>query len=110
MIRLTILYNLPPGSSEEEFLSWRLSDHQEANMSVPGVISTDFSRVIEEFPQEKPVHYRFQTNMDWPDFPSFKKGFYDPKVQADLKNSLLKIADPLFLISEVLIEQKKENK
>jgi hypothetical protein len=110
MIRLTILYNLPPNSDEKEFLKWRLSDHQDKNMSVPGVIATDLSHVIEEWPHEIPVHYRFITNMDWADYSSFKKGFFDPAVQADLKESLLKIADPIFLISEVLIDQEKETK
>jgi hypothetical protein len=109
MIRLTILYNLPPDTDEKEFLKWRLSDHQDTNMSVPGVIGTDLSRVIEEWPHEKPVRYRFLTNMDWANYSSFQKGFFDPSVQADLKESLLMIADPIFLISEVLIEQNKEN-
>lgn len=109
MIRLTILYNLPHDVDEEEFLKWRLTDHQDKNVSVPGVIGTELSRVIEEWPQENPIQYRFITHMDWEDYASFQKGFYDPSVQADLKESLLKIANPIFLISELLIEQKKEN-
>ncbi|MCA9903573.1 MAG: hypothetical protein KC547_06930, partial [Anaerolineae bacterium] len=28
MIRLTVMYNLPPGSDEEAFLNWRLGEHQ----------------------------------------------------------------------------------
>jgi len=47
VIRLTVLYNLPPGSDEEEFLRWRLGEHQEANASMPGVLRTDFGQVTE---------------------------------------------------------------
>jgi hypothetical protein len=32
MIKLTVLYNLPPGADHEEFLKWRTGPHQEQNV------------------------------------------------------------------------------
>ena len=39
MIRLTVLYNLPEGTDEAEFLRWRLGEHQAENAAMPGVSS-----------------------------------------------------------------------
>lgn len=107
MIRLTVLYNLPPGTSEAEFLHWRLTDHQAANAAIPGVVRTDFAQVVTRFPSEMPLPYRFMTIAEWEDREGFERGFYDPQVQAALIENLKKIADPLFLISEVLTETRK---
>lgn len=107
MIRLTVLYNLSPDIDEEEFLDWRLSEHQEANLAIPGVLRTDFARVEEAWPAGTQPPYRFMTTADWPDRESFEKGFYDPQVQADLQQNLKKLSNPLFLISVILIDQKK---
>jgi hypothetical protein len=35
MFRLTVMYNLPPGADEAEFLRWRLGEHQQNNASRP---------------------------------------------------------------------------
>src|SRR5262245_47339130 len=107
MIRLIVLYNLPPDSDEDEFLRWRLTDHQNANASMPGVLRTDFARVDEAWAQKLGPHtvsppYRFMTTADWPDRESFEKAFYDPAMQADLQENLKKIANPVFLIAEIL--------
>ena len=51
MIRLTVMYNLPEGTDEDEFLKWRLGEHQEENASMPGVIRTDFARIYEGVPR-----------------------------------------------------------
>ncbi|MBK8020646.1 MAG: hypothetical protein IPK19_04255 [Chloroflexi bacterium] len=106
MIRLTVLYNLPPGSDEEAFLQWRMTDHQTANSSMPGVMRTDFARIDGRFPSELPLPYRFMTTADWPDRASFEAAFYDPQALAELEENLKKIADPLFMISEILTETK----
>jgi hypothetical protein len=106
MIRLIVLYNLPPDADEEAFLNWRLTEHQAANASMPGVVHTDFSRIYDAWTAENPdvqSPYRFMTIADWPDRASFEAVFYDPEFQVRLKESLKKIADPIFLISEVLI-------
>jgi hypothetical protein len=104
MIRLTVLYNLPPGSDEAAFLNWRLTTHQQSNASMPGVIRTDFSRVDDSWPAGTPPPYRFMTTADWLDRASFEKAFYDPQQQAALRENVKKIADAVFLISEILIE------
>jgi hypothetical protein len=106
MIRLTVLYNLPEGTDEAEFLRWRLGEHQETNASMPGVVRTDFARVGERWTPEAlhaPSPYRFMTIAEWPDRESFEKSFYDPQSLAELQEDLKKIADPLFLISEILV-------
>src|SRR5215213_9495609 len=48
MIRLTVLYNLPPDQDEEEFLKWRLGEHQSANMSIEGVVASEFHKVLSD--------------------------------------------------------------
>ena len=45
MIRLTVLYNLPEGADQAEFIKWRLTEHQASNESISGVLSTDFARI-----------------------------------------------------------------
>ena len=104
MIRLTVLYNLPPGSDEDEFLRWRLGEHQQANASAPGVIRTDFGRI--DGPGDEKPPYRFMTTADWPDRESFEAVFYDEAFQAQLKQDQGRITDVLFLISEILTESK----
>jgi hypothetical protein len=108
MIRLTVLYNLPPEQDEDEFLQWRLGEHQSANMSIEGVIASQFHKVFGDAGGAEPA-YRFMTTVDWPDRESFEKGFYDPRVQAELDENLEKISDPLFLVSECLVSESKES-
>ena len=106
MVRLTVLYNLPEGTDENAFLEWRLGEHQQENASMEGVTRTDFGRVDEQWTPDnwhaKPP-YRFMTTADWPDRQSFEKSFYDIKEQAALLENLKKLADPVFLVSEILI-------
>jgi hypothetical protein len=104
MIRLTVLYNLPPGQDEDEFLQWRLGEHQSANMSIEGVVASQFHKVLSDAGGSAPA-YRFMTTVDWPDRERFEKGFYDPRVQEGLKENLQKISDPLFLLSECLVDE-----
>jgi len=107
-IRLTVLYNLPPGSDEEEFLNWRLGEHQAENAAAPGVIRTDFGRVDELWPGKQKPPYRFMTIADWPDRASFDAFFYSEETQAELNNDSERISDSLFLISEILTETVNE--
>lgn len=104
MIRLTVLYNLPAGTDEAEFLAWRLGEHQGANASMAGVLRTDFARIDKGFPDDQPPRYRFMTTADWADWESFEKSFYDPEVQASLQEDVKRITDSVFLISEILAE------
>ncbi len=102
MIRLTVLYNLKPYVDEDELLHWRLTEHQDANSSIEGVIHTDFARINDAWPPGSESPYRFMTILDWPDMESFQRGFYDPEVQAGLKTNLEMLNEPLFLISEIM--------
>jgi len=107
MIRLTVLYNLLPDVNEEEFLKWRLTEHQSSNLSIGGVLRTDFARIDGAWPRGSRPAYRFMTTVDWPDRESFEKGFYDPDVQADMLKNVKMLSDPVYLISEILVEERK---
>lgn len=105
MIRLTVLYNLHPDVDEEKFLEWRLGEHQQENMSSPGVLRSDFGVVQANALSDGPPAYRFMTTADWPNMESFRAAFYDPEMQASLQESLKMLKDPLFLISEILVQE-----
>ena len=107
MIRLTVMYNLPPDQDEHEFLNWRRGEHQSANMSMQGVVASQFHKVIGDASGDAPA-YRFLTTVDWPDRESFERGFYEPQVQSALKENLQKISDPVFLVSELLISESSD--
>jgi hypothetical protein len=106
MIRLTVFYNLPEGTDEDEFLKWRLGEHQEANASMPGVIRTDFARIYEGVPRDVKPRHRFMTIAEFPDKETFDKAFWTTESEEGLEESLKRIADYVFYISEVLIEYK----
>ena len=105
MIRLTILYNLQSNVDEEKFLEWRLGVHQQENMASPGVLRSDFATVQANALSDAPPVYRFMTTADWPDMESFRQAFYDPDMQASLQESLKMLKDPLFLVSEILVQE-----
>jgi hypothetical protein len=102
MIKLTVLYNLPPGADHEEFMRWRTTEHQEENMAMPGLIKSDFY-VIKQAWQRQDLPYRYMTEAYFPDMETFQQSFFDPEYQARLAEALKKIADPLFLISEEVL-------
>lgn len=110
MIRLTVMYNLPEGTDETEFLKWRLGEHQDANASMPGVLRTDFARIYETVPRgEKPKH-RFMTIAEFPDRETFEAAFWSPEAMADLDESLKRITDYVFYVTEILIEAQPKAK
>lgn len=102
MTRLTVLYNLPDDSNEDEFLRWRLGAHQANNTSMPGVIYTDFAKVEGIWPQGQDSPYAYMTIVDFESREVFEQSFYAPNTQNKLKEDLKRIKDPLFLISDVL--------
>lgn len=102
MLKLTVMYNLPPGADHEEFLRWRTTEHQEENMAIPGIIKSDFY-VVKEAWQREDLPYRYVTEAYFPDMETFRKSFFDPEYQQKLAESLKLIADPLFLISEEVL-------
>lgn len=102
MIRLTVMYNLPEGTDEAEFLKWRLGEHQEANASMPGVMRTDFGRIYETVPRENTPKHRFITIAEFPDKETFDAAFWTPESVAGLDESLSRITDYVFYIAEIL--------
>lgn len=102
MVRLTVLYNLPPGSDAAEFLAWRLGPHQQANAGAPGVLRTDFAVLEAAWPRGAAPRHRFMTIAEWPDRESFERSFYDPARLAAFEENLKKLDDPVFLIGEIL--------
>lgn len=106
MVKLTVMYNLPEGADHEEFIKWRIGEHQKENMEIPGVLKSDFYVIEESWRQDRPP-YRYMTEVYWPDMASFRKAFFDPGYQEELAKSLEKISDPLFLISEEVLSEKK---
>ena len=105
MIRLTVLYNLQPYVDEKEFLEWRLTDHQKENMSIGSVLRSDFARIEASFPDGIEPPYRFMTTADWPDMESFRANFYDPEYQVSLRENLKLLKEPVFLVSEILVDE-----
>ncbi len=106
MVRLTVLYNLPPGSDEDAFLAWRLGEHQRDNAAAPGVLRTDFAVVESAWPRGARPRHRFMTIAEWPDRASFERAFYEPDAIAALERNLGKLDDPVFMISEILVSNE----
>jgi hypothetical protein len=104
MVKLTVVYTLPAGADHEEFLRWRTTEHQRDNMSMPGVIRSDFYVVKRGFPAAE-TPYRYMTEAYFPDMATFEKAFFDPDYQVELAESLKRIADPMFVISEEVLSQ-----
>ena len=104
MIKLTVLYNLPPGADHDAFIRWRTTTHQESNMAIPGVIKSDFY-AIERAWQRDERPYRYITEAYFPDMETFEASFFDPDYQAELAEAVERIADPLFLISEEVLSE-----
>lgn len=104
MVKVTVLYNLPPGTDEAEFVRWRSTTHHAANVARPGLVRSDFYRVLgtPQLPEqaEGEAPYRFVTEAYWPDLAAFRSAWNDPAEQARLVPAVAKIGDALFLLSE----------
>lgn len=101
MIRLVVMYNLPEGTDEDEFLKWRLGEHQVENASMPGVIRTDFARIYEGYPRDEKPKHRFMTIAEFPDKETLEKAFWNPDGEEDFEESLKRISDYVFYITEI---------
>jgi uncharacterized protein (TIGR02118 family) len=102
MIRLTVLYNLAPGTDEDAYVAWRLSAHAEYIRKMPGVTAASFGRVVDEWSNGDAAGYRFQSTVEWPDRETFEKAFHNDQAQADLKRNLDKLGDYRFIVTEML--------
>jgi uncharacterized protein (TIGR02118 family) len=101
MVKLTVLYNLPPGADHEEFLKWRTGPHQQRNVQMPGLLKTDFYAVFGS--REGPPRYRYITELYFPDREAFEEAFYDEEFQENLDKSLEHVVDQVFLFSEEVL-------
>jgi len=104
MVKLTVLYNLPPGADHEAFLRWRTTEHQADNLAIPGLIKTDFYVIKEAWRHDTPP-YRYMTEAYFPDMETLHRFFFDPEYQQKLAGWLTMIADPVFLMSEEVLTQ-----
>lgn len=107
MIKLTVIYNLPPGADHEAFVRWRTTEHQEDNLAIPGLIKTDFYVIQEAWRLDTPP-YRYMTEAYFPDMDTFRAFFFDADYQAKLREWLKMLADPVFLVSEEVMTAEAE--
>lgn len=101
MVKLTVLYNLPPGADVDRFLAWRTTEHQSSNAAMPGVIRTDFFRAYPT--QLGDPRYQFITEAYFASIEDLEAAFFTPEAQAKLKKDLEWTHEPVFLISEEII-------
>ena len=106
MIRLTVLYNLQPFVDEDEFLEWRMGEHEESNNSRPGVMRTSFSIAKTGYALDSAPEYKFITTADWPDMATFTADFHDPEYQVKMDEWKKMLKDPLFIVSEIMLESE----
>ena len=98
MVKLTVMYNLPEGADHEEFLRWRLGEHQQNNAAAPGLIKTDF--YIARATHLGEPRYRYITEAYFESMADIEQGFLSDEGQAALQTHLGRIHEPVFLISE----------
>lgn len=101
MVKLTVMYNLPPGADVGRFLEWRTTEHQRNNSAMPGVIRTDFFRAYPT--QLGQPHYEFITEAYFATREDLEAAFFTPEAQAKLQKDLQWTHEPMFLISEEVI-------
>ncbi len=102
MVRLIVMYNLPEAADEGAFLEWRLDHHQRANAALPGVLRTDFAKVVKAWPDGAKPRFRFVTILEWPDSQAFESAFYAPSVQSELLGNLERLGEFEYSICEIL--------
>lgn len=101
MVKLTVLYNLPPDADHEAFVKWRTESHHQKLVKLPGLIETTFYVIQDSRAGSAP--YRYMSELFFTDQETFEKTFYDPVFQAGLKEDLKRIVNPLFLVSRQLL-------
>lgn len=101
MVKLTVLYNLPPGADIERFLEWRTTEHQKSNAEMPGVIRTDFYQA--QPTQLGHPRYQFITEAYFAALEDLEAAFLTPEAQAKLQKDLEWTYEPVFLISEEIV-------
>jgi len=109
VIRLTVFYNLLPGSDEAAFLRQRQGERRDPAAAMAGVVRSDFALVTDSplpgqgrAPNELP--FRFMTVAEWETREAFESSFYEESLQAQFGEIGSKTSDYLFLVCEVLTE------
>ena len=102
MIRLVVMYNLPEGADENAFLDWRLNHHQGTNAALPGVLRTDFAKVVKAWPDHAKPRFGFATILEWADIQAFEDAFYASSVQAELLENIERLGEFEYSICEIL--------
>lgn len=114
MVKVTVLYNLPDGVDEDEFLAWRMGDHNSANVKTPGVLKGDFYRIVgtamvgPDRPATDRGPWRFVTEAYYASIESFEASWNAPEEQARLIPAFARIADAVVLVSEELQSHQAE--
>ena len=106
MVKLTVIYNLAAGADHEAFIRWRTTEHQAENMSIPGVLKSDFYIIQAGWPDPE-TPYRYMTEAYFPDMETFRQSFFEPEFQERLRESVKRLANPIFLISEEVLTEVK---
>jgi len=107
MIKLTVMYNLPPEADPEEYLKCALQITKRKICLCRVSSKSDFYAVKSSWKRDD-LPYRYLTEAYYPDMETFEKSFFDPEYQVALAKSLERITDALFLISEEVISASNE--
>jgi hypothetical protein len=105
MVKLTVLYNLHEGADNEAFIKWRVSEGQAENFALPGVLKTDFY-VAKETVLGVPK-YRYITEAYFATMADLETSFFQPDIQAKLKEDMRTLGEAVILISEELVSSER---
>ncbi len=114
MIKVTVLYNLPPDTDEEAFLAWRMGPHNAQNNADPNVVKSDFYRILgtpavgADRPASSSGPWRFVTEAYYESMEAFEASWNTPEEQERLTTAFTRIADPVVLISEELQRHSRD--
>lgn len=79
MVKLTVMYNLAPEADADEFLRWRLEEHQQNNARRKGVLRTDF--YVAERTILGPPKFQFITEAYYQNMEALEKDFLTDEAQ-----------------------------
>lgn len=86
MVKLTVLYNLPPGADHEAYIRWRTTEHQADNAARPGVVRTDF--YVAQDTRLGPPKFRYITEAYYKDMEALERDFFSPESQRAIAASI----------------------
>lgn len=98
MVKLTVLYNLPPDADHDEYVAWRTTTHQRENAAAPGVLKTDFY-IAKPTPFGDPK-YRYVTEAYFGSMADLEAAIFNEASLVKLREDMQRITDSVFLVSE----------